>query len=752
MTRHFETRNIASPAIRAMVLALMLALGMALGINPPLAWSAGVSETSLAVAQTASTLPFAGGNGTADNPFTIKTADQLRAFRDAVNAGNTYDGQFIALVTDMDISDASWIPIGASTRKGSGVESGSTPFSGTFDGGGHSISGLTIAPVQPPANGADYALGLFGAVMGGTVRNFSLEGVSIQAPNSELAGGAVGLLGNGGTVSSISVNGTIAAKCGTGGIVGRMTARGTIAQCTNNAAVTVTGGSGNCGGIVGAAYYSPENAYMAITDCVNNATITGVNDTGGIAGLCCAFVAGCTNKGPINGSGYAVGGIAGELKNHGGITHCTNNAAVDNASDAKPYGTGGIVGWVRYDGAAPAYALSAPAVIADNLNTAAVTAKTGVGAGGIVGVLYSAGTVTGNQNNAPQLGGNQFIGGIVGNLQNQSASTLPPSVPQGAQVTNNVSTTPLSAMAGTLRDTIAYNNDPSLFTVKDNGEAWMAQRSSTGATLYASLPATFAAATNGDTITLIANSTATKMLKNPTGFDVTFDLNGHSIEFSPDGGITADGGTITVTGSGDVCALNADGSVNPAPTLFATTTPIGGSAGKVLLKGGTYPVDVSPFVAPGFLVKKLDAPNAAGNQYEVVAEQPTNPTTPDQPVIPTPPASPTTPNPTPDPVVPTTPVQTGDSAHKTPTPQKPGAAGTSKQPAASDLPGASPAASTAASQVQASTKDARPATKAGTTPQTTDGTVPLTMITSALGLLAAATIIWTARKRSRHQE
>lgn len=569
---------------------------------------------------------FASGSGTSSDPYRISNTDELLAFRDSVNAGTNYAGEQIALTADLNISGTEWIPIGFSTRSGSGVTGTSTPFAGTFNGNNHTIIGLTITTAGSSSINTNRTLGLFGAVMGGTVQNLLLTDVNLNAPTSELAGGAVGLLGSGGTVSGVQVSGSVQALCGCGGIVGRMTAEGTITSCVNAASVTATGGTGNCGGIVGAAYYSPEGSLMTITDCVNRGTVRGLNDAGGIAGLCCAFVSGCTNEGAVIGSGYATGGIAGEMKNRGCIIHCTNSAAVKNESDASPYGTGGIVGWVRYDGAAPAYALSAPIDIADNLNTGTVSAMTGVGVGGIAGTLYSAGTVTGNENRAASLDGKQFIGGIVGNLQDQGASSLPAAVPEGAHVVNNVSTTPLSSMSGSLADRYAYNNDASLFTVQGNGPAWVAQRSSTGGTPYASLAYAMAGAADGDTITLVADSAETGMLAAQADIDTTIDLNGCDIAFTPNSGISATGDTVTITGTGDVYTRNADGMITTTPVPFITEPGADGTEGRILLEGGTYPTDVAAYVAPGYQEHTLEAPNALGNRYEIVAAS-----TPNQP-------------------------------------------------------------------------------------------------------------------------
>ena len=99
---------------------------------------------------------------------TIGSADQLKAFRDSVNSGDPYSGKTVKLTADIDVSGTDWTPIGAGTRKSSGAAAGSTPFSGTFDGAGHTVSGVAISTTPD----ADYALGFFGIVDGssGTAR------------------------------------------------------------------------------------------------------------------------------------------------------------------------------------------------------------------------------------------------------------------------------------------------------------------------------------------------------------------------------------------------------------------------------------------------------------------------------------------------------------------------------------------------------------------------------------------------------
>ena len=72
-----------------------------------------------------------------------------------------------------------------------------TPFAGTFDGAGHTVSGLKITSTQ----GADYAIGLFGILDGATVKDLTVADAKIAVPQSELAGILCGMLANDSTVS-----------------------------------------------------------------------------------------------------------------------------------------------------------------------------------------------------------------------------------------------------------------------------------------------------------------------------------------------------------------------------------------------------------------------------------------------------------------------------------------------------------------------------------------------------------------------
>ena len=104
-----------------------------------------------------------------DGVITITTAGQLAKLAELVNGGTSYEGTTIKLANDIDLSEHLWTPILGMTRTVNGT-SETIRFKGTFDGDGHTISGLTI-------NATTSYQGLFGYVDGGTIKNVNLTGV-----------------------------------------------------------------------------------------------------------------------------------------------------------------------------------------------------------------------------------------------------------------------------------------------------------------------------------------------------------------------------------------------------------------------------------------------------------------------------------------------------------------------------------------------------------------------------------------------
>ena len=185
----------------------------------------------------------------------ISTVDQLKAFRDAVNSGDTYAGKTVKLTADLDLSsENNWVPIGNL------VAYPGQSFNGVFDGGGHSISNLTCTDNTP-----QYAVaGLFGSIVSGTIKDLTVKNVNIKS--THYAAGIVAYTSNtptienchviGGTISSTPeiVNGSYDNGDKVGGIMGYATAGSTINNCTVQD-VTITAYR-DIGGIVG---YSAGN-------------------------------------------------------------------------------------------------------------------------------------------------------------------------------------------------------------------------------------------------------------------------------------------------------------------------------------------------------------------------------------------------------------------------------------------------------------------------------------------------------------
>lgn len=359
--------------------------------------------------------------------YEVGSVADLAEIAAEIAAGNDFDGMTIKLTQDIELTKE-FAPLAPGTR--SGNKAIGTGFKGIFDGGKHTISGLTIT------NGAaDDAIGLFGIVDGGEVKDIIFTDVHINAPNCENAGTVAGLLVNGGKISGVTVSGSVIANRGNGGIVGRLLAHGEISNCVNNATIKAT--SYNIGGIVGAAYYTAEGVEMTISNCTNNGTVTGSsNGVGGIVGLSSANVIGCTNTATVTGNGTSIGGIVGEQQNAGSVINCTNEQDVTNQTTV--YGTGGIVGWIRYNGATSNYPRKEIIEVSECVNKGSI--KGGNDAGGIVGTLYSLGYVNNNENYAATITATSFAAGIVGAaFFNETPVGITST--EKVQVTNNRSTT-----------------------------------------------------------------------------------------------------------------------------------------------------------------------------------------------------------------------------------------------------------------------------------------------------------------------
>ncbi len=397
-----------------------------------------------------------------ENDLTLYNSDDLYLLSSLVNSGSAVFDSYNSIYLTNDIAlDTSkeWVPIAQGNRKSKSLTDNSKEFTWTFNGGNHTISNLKISDTTSTV--ASTALGFFGVVSGGTIKNLNFENVQLSTTKSENFGTVTGLLINGGTVENVNVkSGSISGVEGLGGLVGRMMVDGTIDSCTNRA--TITGTVKNIAGIVGAAYYTEQDKTMTISNCKNYGAISsgenGAYGIGGIVGFSAANISKCENTGAItnNGEGTSLGGIAGEQQNFGSIMNCTNSGAITGTS--MGFGAGGIVGWVRYSGDPSAYARYGSITVSNNENSGNVNG--GGSAGGIVGHLYNVGIVSDNKNTASSIKANTdsaFAAGIVGSFQHSSNGTYFKD-DTSLTFTDNTSTTTLDNITGNCKALLIYDN------------------------------------------------------------------------------------------------------------------------------------------------------------------------------------------------------------------------------------------------------------------------------------------------------
>ena len=271
------------------------------------------------------------GAGTEVSPYLIPTAAKLAEMRDLINAGTepyADAGIYWRLENDIALS-GDWTPIGSYLSA-----SNFAVFRGNFDGSGKTITGLFINRPEVGYNG------LFGRIVGGTVKNLGLEDVHITGLNYN--GGIAGYISCG-VVTGCFVSGTITGGDGVnaeyhGGIVGRING-GTISDCYTtgefSGRYTIGGIAGEVNyGVTYDAEYNLTYHGATLSKCYSTADITSDNTAGGIAGRvmnsltdvnvilekCVALNASITSPGAVNCSRIATISLNGILANNLGWT------------------------------------------------------------------------------------------------------------------------------------------------------------------------------------------------------------------------------------------------------------------------------------------------------------------------------------------------------------------------------------------------------------------------------------------------
>ena len=266
--------------------------------------------------------------------ITIHTAEELvQLSRDCALDSWSQD-KTVCLAADIDLTGTDFQAI--------------PTFGGTFDGGGHTISGLSLT-------GSGNTQGLFRYLQpGGTVRDLNVKGNLSPTDFRDTIGGIVG--DNQGQILRCTFRGSVSGKTDVGGIAGCNRAGGQIIGCTASGSVS---GELHTGGIVGQNQGSviqctnqsgvntteletpadPQTILQeeSVTDAATD--LSGWTDVGGVAGLSTGILQDCSNQGAVGYPhvGYNVGGIAG--RQNGFLDGCVNTGAIQGRKDV-----GGIVG------------------------------------------------------------------------------------------------------------------------------------------------------------------------------------------------------------------------------------------------------------------------------------------------------------------------------------------------------------------------------------------------------------------------
>ena len=239
------------------------------------------------------------GNGS----YTVTSADGLMNVAELVNGGKTDIN--ITLDKNIDLTGKDWTPIGTSYDNS---------YTGTFDGGGHTITGLTITT-------KDQFVGLFGYLnRAGTVKNVVMEG--IQITSNHMFGNTGGVAGfSWGTIENCSVSGSVSGTKCVGGVVGAQKA-GSITGCSSSATVK---GTVDVGGVAGekwgsmTACYATGNVTLEIDSPKNLSGGGLVGFNGGSSVLACYATGNVTSTGSSTGNVH-IGGFLGD--NYTTVTAC----------------------------------------------------------------------------------------------------------------------------------------------------------------------------------------------------------------------------------------------------------------------------------------------------------------------------------------------------------------------------------------------------------------------------------------------
>ena len=250
--------------------------------------------------------------GTAQDPYIIATPSNLNCLRG--NANNYWGhGYYFRQTADLDMAIyGSWVH---------GIGSAATPFQGTYDGNGFTISNLTIDD-----SNAD-SMGLFGEIAGSTLKDITLANVVVSGRVQ--VGGLVGKV-FGGTIERVSVNATVTGSGITGGLIGEVDALGptTLSDVSVTGSVVARSLGTKVGGLIGQS--ETLNRTLTISNAQSSASLTASDEIGGLIGRYTQWGSEVVNvtdsyaNGAITSQGVRRGGLLGCIFDENTAMACVN--------------------------------------------------------------------------------------------------------------------------------------------------------------------------------------------------------------------------------------------------------------------------------------------------------------------------------------------------------------------------------------------------------------------------------------------
>ncbi len=261
---------------------------------------------------------FAGGSGTAEDPWQIATVEQLAYLASTVNDGSQsgYPGTYFVLTADLDMTDVDWTPIGNMAD----MENYTTLFLGTFDGQGHTIRNFTYENDQ-----FIVGAGIFGISVG-EIKNVNIKDAVVHCTDGgSMAIGSLVGYSMGSVTGCTVVNADVLGNNCAGGLIGGDV--GPVTDCSaTNVSVTVIGDNDFSEGLV----------QCDIAEC------GGLLIGGGFGGT----IANCTAQGTVKAEGnepVGMGGIGGCLEMMDSITNCTADVTITSVKGG--HAIGGLCGY-----------------------------------------------------------------------------------------------------------------------------------------------------------------------------------------------------------------------------------------------------------------------------------------------------------------------------------------------------------------------------------------------------------------------